>query len=558
MSVPSCQNVLTTQKGTSREWWGLAILALPCLLYSMDLTVLNLAVPHITADLRPSGMQMLWIVDIYGFVLACALITMGAIGDRIGRRLLLLVGASAFGLASILAAFAPSAEILIAARALLGLAAATMAPSTLSLIRTIFQDSRDRAFAIGVWMASFSVGGAIGPLVGGVLLEHFWWGSVFLIAVPVVVLLLAVGPLVLPEYKEFSAGNVDVTSAGVSILVLLAIVYGIKHIAVGHFTMLSGASLVLGLAMGWVFFRRQRFVARPMIDVAIFGAPHFAIALAINFAAFFLAFGTLLLLAQHLQLVVGMGSMEAGLWTLFSAAGFVGGSFLAPMMMRLLPSASIMSLSLLTAAIGLGLLVLALGRETFPLLVLAIFLFSIGLSPVFTLATELIVGAAPEAQAGSAAALAETRSELGGAMGIAVLGSVVIAFYRDFVDTLLPADLPSEVQDAVYESIVAAADVSNSLPISEAVPVLDAAQQAFTSAFMAASAIGVFIAAISAALALALRKISAEHHASTVRDKEIVYRRMSPDSTALFSFDNLASAVFRSRTHRHIRPDSNG
>ncbi|HEY5451177.1 MAG TPA: MFS transporter, partial [Polyangia bacterium] len=180
-------------KAGRREWLGLAVLALPCLLYSMDLTVLHLAVPKLTTDLQPSSSQLLWIIDIYGFLVAGSLITMGTLGDRIGRRRLLLVGAAAFGAASIAAAFSTTATMLIATRALLGLAGATIAPSTLSLIRILFEDPRQRTTAIGIWITSYSVGGAIGPLVGGVLLETFWWGSVFLVGVPVMVLLLIVG-----------------------------------------------------------------------------------------------------------------------------------------------------------------------------------------------------------------------------------------------------------------------------------------------------------------------------------------------------------------------------
>ena len=177
-----------------REWIGLAVIALPCLLYSMDLSVLNLAVPELTADLQPTGTELLWIVDIYGFFVAGALITMGTLGDRIGRRKLLMIGAAAFGAASVLAAFSTSAPMLIGARALLGLAGATLAPSTLALIFTMFRDPQQRTVAIGVWIASYSAGAAVGPLLGGVMLEYFWWGSVFLIGVPVMALLLVVGP----------------------------------------------------------------------------------------------------------------------------------------------------------------------------------------------------------------------------------------------------------------------------------------------------------------------------------------------------------------------------
>ena len=189
-----------------REWIGLAVIALPCLLYSMDLTVLELAVPKLSADLEPTSSQLLWIMDIYGFLLAGCLITMGTLGDRIGRRRLLLIGAAAFGVASVLAAFSRSAEMLIATRALLGIAGATLAPSTLSLIRNMFLDPDQRTFAIGVWATSFSAGAAIGPLAGGFLLEHFWWGSVFLLAVPVMALLLVLGPCCYPEFRDPAGG----------------------------------------------------------------------------------------------------------------------------------------------------------------------------------------------------------------------------------------------------------------------------------------------------------------------------------------------------------------
>src|SRR6266699_3951247 len=214
-----------------REWIALAVIALPCLLYSMDLSVLYLALPSLTADLKPSSGELLWITDIYGFMLAGFLITMGTLGDRIGRRRLLLIGAAAFGLASVLAAFATSVAMLIAARALLGIAAATLAPSTLSLIRNMFLDTGQRTFAIGVWVTSFSLGGALGPLLGGLLLHFFWRRSVFPLALPVMALLLAVGPRLLPEFRDPDAGRFDLVSAALSLVSVLALVYGIKELA---------------------------------------------------------------------------------------------------------------------------------------------------------------------------------------------------------------------------------------------------------------------------------------------------------------------------------------
>jgi MFS transporter, DHA2 family, multidrug resistance protein len=219
-----------TRRAGRREWIGLVVIALPCLVYAMDLTVLNLAVPHLSADLKPSGTQLLWIVDIYGFMVAGLLVTMGTLGDRIGRRRLLLTGAAAFGIASVLAAWSRSPGQLIAARALLGVAGATLAPSTLSLLRGMFTDPRQRTVAIGIWVACFSAGGAVGPLAGGLLLARYWWGSVFLLAVPVMALLLLLGPILLPEYRDPEAGRLDLVSAGMSLAAVLAVIYGLKQL----------------------------------------------------------------------------------------------------------------------------------------------------------------------------------------------------------------------------------------------------------------------------------------------------------------------------------------
>ncbi len=266
-------SVVSTRRAGRREWIGLAVLALPCLLYAMDLTVLNLAVPHLSADLRPSSTQLLWIVDIYGFLVAGSLVTMGTLGDRIGRRRLLLIGAAAFGAASLVAAWSTSAEMLIAARALLGLAGATVAPSTLSLIRNMFLDPRQRTVAISVWITSFSVGGAIGPLLGGVLLQWFWWGSVFLLAVPVMALLLVLGPLLLPEFRDPQPGRLDLPSAALSVAAVLAVIYGLKQLAQDGLGWPPALSILAGLAVGVVFVRRQHRLADPLLDLRLFRHP---------------------------------------------------------------------------------------------------------------------------------------------------------------------------------------------------------------------------------------------------------------------------------------------
>ena len=238
-----------SSKAGRREWIGLAVIALPCILYSMDLTVLNLALPKISAELKPSSSELLWIVDIYGFMVAGCLITMGTLGDRIGRRKLLLIGACTFGIASVFAAYANSAEMLIAARATLGIAGATLAPSTLSLIRNMFHDPKQRTVAIGVWITSYSAGGAIGPLIGGVVLQHFSWGAVFLIAVPVMLLLLLLGPILLPEYRNPEAGRLDLFSALLSLIAVLSVIFGLKKIAENGVEWLSVSSIMAGFAV---------------------------------------------------------------------------------------------------------------------------------------------------------------------------------------------------------------------------------------------------------------------------------------------------------------------
>src|SRR6188474_545321 len=281
-------------KAGRREWIGLAVLTLACLLYAMDLTVLHLAVPAISADLQPTSSQLLWIIDIYGFMVAGFLITMGTLGDRIGRRRLLLIGAAAFGAVSLLAAFSTSPEMLIVSRALLGVAGATLAPSTLSLIFSMFHDPRQRTTAIGVWITSFSAGGAIGPVVGGVLLEHFWWGSVFLLTLPVMALLLVLGPRVLPEYRDPQAERLDLLSAALLLLTVLTVVFGIKEIAQGGFSPLVVASILAGV----VFVRRQFRLADPMIDPRLFRVPAFNASLATNLLGIFIAVGYFLFVAQ--------------------------------------------------------------------------------------------------------------------------------------------------------------------------------------------------------------------------------------------------------------------
>ena len=499
------------QKATRREWAGLAVLALPCLLYSMDLTVLNLAVPHLSADLQPTSAQLLWIIDIYGFLIAGSLITMGTLGDRIGRRRLLLIGATVFGLASLLAAFSTSAAMLIAARALLGIAAATLAPSTLSLLRTMFHDPNQRRFAIGVWIASFSAGGAIGPLVGGLLLAHFWWGSVFLIAVPVMLLLLLLGPILLPEYRDPDAGRLDLASAGLSLAAVLAVIYGIKLLAVEGPAGLGLPAVLISVVIGFVFLRRQRRLAAPLIDLDLFRAPAFSALLAINVVGFFVAFAAFLFIAQYLQLVLGMGPLEAGLWTAPSGLAFVAGSLLTPAIAARLRPGSVMASGFLLAAVGFLLLTWIDAPNQVAVVVTGYVVFSLGLAPVVTMTTDLIITAAPPERAGTASGIAETSTEFGGALGIAVLGSIVTAVYRSVIAGNLPTDIPAEGALAAEDTLGGALAAATRLPGRLGAELIEVAREAFAQAFQVSAVICVIAVLAAALLSItALRRIGDE------------------------------------------------
>lgn len=491
-----------------REWTGLAVIALPCMLYSMDLTVLNLAVPAISADLKPSSAELLWIVDIYGFLVAGSLITMGTLGDRIGRRRLLMIGAAAFGIASVLAAFANSASMLIAARAVLGVAGATLAPSTLSLIRNMFLDPRERSIAIGAWIASFSAGGAVGPLLGGLVLSHFGWGAVFLLAVPVMVLLLVLGPLLLPEFRDPAAGRLDLPSAAMSLAAVLAMIHGIKRLAENGWDWLPAASIMAGLMIGALFVRRQRRLADPLFDVALFRSPAFAAALAINVLGFFAMFAAFFYIGQYLQLVLGMDAMEAGWWTVPSALAFIAGSMVAPAIGHRSRPAYVMAAGLALSAVGFLVLAQVTIASPLALVIAGSIVFSLGLTPVVSLTTDLLVGAAPPERAGAAAALSETSSEFGGALGIAVLGSVATAVYRGHMQGSVPQGLSPEVAEAARGTIGGAFAMARELPGEPGAALLDAAREAFVNGLQLSASISavVLIAACIVAVA-ALRHV---------------------------------------------------
>ncbi|HEX5118657.1 MAG TPA: MFS transporter [Pseudonocardiaceae bacterium] len=448
----------------------------------MDFTVLHLAVPRLSTALEPSSTQLLWIVDIYGFLLSGSLITMGIVGDRVGRRKLLLIGAAVFAVVSVLAALSTNSAELILARAVLGVAAATLAPSTLSLIRNMFFDPRQRTVAIGVWVASFATGTAIGPLVGGALLTHFWWGSVFLIAVPPMVLLLILAPFLLPEYRDPNAGRIDLPSVVMSLIAVLAVVYGIKQIAENGFQGVDLGVILVGLAVAVVVIHRQGKLDDPFIDLKLFHSRVFSTTLVINLLTFFVTFAAFFFITQYLQLVLGLGPLAAGLWTLPLSVTQIIGSLLTPRILRRFKPKTVVAAGLMLAAVGFTVVAQVGGNHDLTLIVVGSIIFSFGLIQVITLATDLIVGSVAAERAGVASGLSESSSDFGGALGIALLGSAAAALYRSQIRDAIPAGVSPHIAAVSKDTLAGALSMAGQLPATTARTLIVGARTAFTNA----------------------------------------------------------------------------
>ena len=474
-----------------RAWAALAVLTLAVTLLAIDSTVLALAIPSLSTDLSPTASQLLWIGDIYSFTLAGLLVTMGNVADRIGRRRLLLIGTLGFGVASIMAAFAPSAGVLIAVRALLGVGGATIMPSTLSLIHNIFLDARHRATAIAIWSAGSSGGTALGPLVGGVLLEHFWWGSVFLINVPVMAAVIVTGLWLLPESKNEQGAPVDLVSAVLSVLAIVPITYAVKSFAHDGLTVVAIAALVGGLAGGWLFISRQRTLATPLIDVELFRRPAFTWAIAATVLAIFALAGLLYFFSQYLQLVRGYSTLRAGLTEVPASLASIVVVAVVATVVRRLGNGRALGSGLLVAAVGL--VVVALGESYGGIVVICVGLLVIGagIGLAFTVSTGAVLGAVPADRAGAASAISETGLELGVALGIAVLGTIQDVGYRLLLGPA-PSSLPQRVVDAAEQSLATLAGVVDLSNPGQA-ELMVQAREAFTCAMQATAVIAAVI-----------------------------------------------------------------
>jgi len=491
-----------------REWIGLAVLALPTLLVSIDVFVMLLALPKISEALHAGSTQQLWIMDVYSFLLSGFMITMGTLGDRIGRRKLLMYGAAAFGAASVVAAYSTSATMLIIARGALGIAGATLAPSTLALISNMFRDPRQRSLAIGIWFSCFMGGAVIGPVVGGVMLAHFWWGSVLLIGVPAMVALLALGGAFLPEYRDAKAGRLDPRSVVLSLAAILPTVYGLKELARSGWHPLTVAIVVGGALFAAGFVRRQRRLAEPLLDVRLFANRGFTTALGTMFVGTMLTGAMMLFLTEHLQLVQGLSTVRAGIWILPAVAASLVTVFAAPLLARRIRPAYLIAGGLGVTVIGL-LLMTRIGPVSAPVfLAVAWAVSNIGAGPYVSLGTNLVVGSVPPERAGSAAALNETAGEFGFALGIAALGSIGTAVYRSTLGTSMPAGVPADAARAAHDTLAGATAAAPGLPAPVGAALLRAARVAFTDGMHAAAAVSAVLLVVLALVVLAgLRKV---------------------------------------------------
>lgn len=491
------------RKAGVKEWIGLGVLGLPTLILSLDFSMLHLALPHLTADLQASSTQQLWILDIYGFMIAGFLITMGGVGDRIGRRKLLLVGSAIFGILSVLAAFAQSAYMLIAMRALLGIAGATLMPSTLALIHNMFHHPHQRAMAISVWMVCFSAGGVLGPAVGGILLEYFWWGSVFLLGVPVMLLLLVTGPFLLPEYKGTSTAKIDIWSVILSLAAVLFAVFGLKELSGESGWLLAIAWIAVGALLGWLFVRRQLKLQSPLVDVTMFRHRTFSASLIMLLVGMITLGAFVLMFTQYLQLMAGLPPLVAGLWMMPYAVGSIVGIMATPILVRRISATTLIVAGIFITCLGFAIIIAYAPAAQIAMPVIGSFILVLGLGPLQILTIDFVVSSAPAEKAGSASSLSEMCGELGMASGVAIFGTIIATIYRWTMQ--MPEAIPPSAIEASSQSLAGATAVAQSLPAETANQLLEAGRTAFAGGMQAASVISILVLLMIAWTAWRLR-----------------------------------------------------
>ncbi len=484
-----------TPRAGAREWAALGVLMLPVLLVSVDNTVLSFALPQISSHLRPTGNQLLWIVDLYALMLAGLLIAMGSLGDRLGRRRLLVIGSVGFGAASFLAAYSSSPEVLLVARGLLGVFGATLMPSTLSLIRNVFTHQHDRRIAIATWAAMFSGGAALGPILGGWMLGHFWWGSVFLINVPLIVLMIPLALLLVPESRDPNPGPVDAVSIALSMGAMIPLVYAVKHGAKAGLDDVTLTTAGLGLAAGYAFVHRQRRSASPMLDLTLFRNKVFSGAIVANLLSLMGLAGFLFFGAQLLQLVLGLAPMNAALVLLPGLVVTVALGFVAVRLVRFVAVRVLVAGSFAASSIGYAIVAFT-GTPTVTTVMVAFAVMGIGIGLAETLTNDLMLASVPARKAGAASAISETAYEIGAVLGTAVLGSIVTATYSS--QLTVPTVMRLGTQDHAFETLGGTLERASYYPNELGAGLVESAHVAFDLGVQRASAVAIVIALLAA------------------------------------------------------------
>ncbi len=525
----------TPPRATGRTWVGLAVLVLPMLLVAIDSMVLVFALGEITAELEPSGAQQLWILDIYSLMLAGLLVTMASLGDRFGRRKVLLIGAVFFAIASVIGALSTEAWMLIAARALLGMSGAAIMPGTLSLIRNMFLDRNERRTAMAMWAAVGALGAAAGPIVGGALIEAFSWHAAFLMNIPVMVLLLILAPFLVPESRNPHPGRIDYSSIVLSLAGMIAVIYGVKTFAEGDDPSIAIVTFLAGLLLLVLFVVRQLRMPVPMIDVRLFTGRVFTGAVVTNFLSMFALVGAMFALTQFLQLVAGLSIIESALWMLPQALVSAGAGFVAAALAKRIPTSIIVMAGLLVTAGGFAIL-LTLTPETEPwVIAVALCLVGLGAGVGLTLTNDIIMSSVRPEESGRAAAISNSGYEVGTSFGIAVLGSVLLGFYRTNLEDSVPAGLPGDVLEAAQETLAAALLYAEQLSGNVGAALASAAMESFTTALSLtggiASAILVAVAIFAGIMLRASQRTPISPRATartSPRTREIPAERVPP------------------------------
>lgn len=462
-----------------RQWAALAVLMLPVLLVSIDNTVLSFALPSIARQLLPDATTQLWIIDIYPLVLAALLVTMGSLGDRFGRRRLLMIGSSGFAVVSVVAAFAPNAEFLVISRGALGLFGAMLMPSTLSLLRSVFPEPNRRRLAIAIWASGFAAGSSLGPIVGGALLQIFPWGSVFLIALPMLIPLLILAPVLVPESKDPHPGPMDFITVACSFIAMLGVVWSIKSIAHDGFTAFNLAAGIIGIAAGVVFVRRQLKSENPLLDMHLFRSRPFTTSILANFLSVLGLISFVFFVSQHLQLVLGLSPLGAGLVMLPGAIVSIVAGFVAVRLVRWMTPPALITTGLLFLSLGFGLVILMRHDLTVAAVILSFCCLELGVGMSQTISNDTIVSSVPLAKAGAASAISETAYELGAVLGTATLGTMLTYFYRRNV--VVPGGVSPLDAKTAGETLSGAASVAKNLPVDAANQLMTSARAAFDS-----------------------------------------------------------------------------